>query len=246
MPIGSVTELIQVIDDRAKKVMRKEARGSVVSFVDPAYPGSGQFKDRRPNETSTPNITHPILRVFGLAHGNGSAVAGDKVIYTPDGKYAIGIEGDPGGDVNANQWGGHSWVIPGSTNTLLSADTERSTTSASYTEVKRFALANPGRYRVTLELARSGGSGTNAKLQFMLPDGTWVDCSSVATSSSTYPTFSTHTLDMTVTVNAPGTILRVVYQNNVGGGNTSYIKNVSVKFDLTIAAPALYSAVITD
>ncbi len=245
MPYESVTDLIRMIDERAAKILRERGRGSIRSKIDPAYAGSGDPKERRPEESATPNITKPVLLAFGLANETGAAVASDEIVLTPDGKYIVGKIGTPGGGVNASKWGGVQWVTPGNTTTLLTAATERNTTSNSYVEVKRFALAQPGRYRVAMSLARSGGT-TNAKLQLLLPDGSWVDVSSVASSTSTHPTFSTHNVDMTVTANSPGMILRVVYLNTLGATNVSHIKDVSVRFDLTNAAGALYSAVISD
>lgn len=214
-------------------------RSAFKSLSDPSYV-SGNLKTKRPGESAAANKTKKIL----LAYGTKRAAASDSIVEIPVGNDTILAAIGDVGTFDADTWLGVSWVAPSSTNTLDSANTERNTTSTTFVEVKRFNLSFPGRYRVAMELARSANT-TEAKLQLLLLDGaTWVDASTVATSVSTHPTFSSVSMDMNVTANCAGMILRVVYRNDIGG--TSYIKNVSVKYAQATATLTLYHAVQLD
>jgi hypothetical protein len=137
-------------------------------------------------------------------------------------------------------------VAPG--NTIIVSDvTEESTTSATYVTVKTFHLTRPGSYRISGELARSGGL-TRAKLAILWSDGTEVDASSEATLSTgathpTYPAGGNFTLDM----NKPlpwGGVLLVKIANDSGPAQTAYLQTVVVKHADATASMTPYDASI--
>jgi hypothetical protein len=137
-------------------------------------------------------------------------------------------------------------VAPGNT-VIVSDNTEESTTSATYVTAKTFHLTRPGSYRVTGELARSGGT-SRAKLAIQWSDGTEVDASSEATLTGgalhpTYPAGGNFTLDM----NKPlpwGGVLLVKFANDSGAAQTAYLQNVSIKYADATASMTPYDAAI--
>jgi hypothetical protein len=137
-------------------------------------------------------------------------------------------------------------VAPGNT-VIVSDNAEESTTSATYVTVKTFHLTRPGSYRVSGELARSGGL-TRAKLAILWPDGVEIDASSEATLSTgathpTYPAGGNFTLDM----NKPlpwGGVLLVKLANDSGPAQTAFIQSVSVKYSDATASMTPYDAAI--
>jgi hypothetical protein len=223
-------------------------RGLPVSFkskLDPSYT-SGDPKTKDPGDGSAANIQYKAFIAYGIA----TPAANDDVvkIALEGGGYAIGKLGSPGGTINASQWGGQVIATPGNTVTHLQALTERSKTglgSDSYSDVKRFYLGVRGRLRITLQLSRSAATTVSAKGQLELLDGTRVDCTTVANSTTNNPSFSSHTLDMNVTADHEGMLLVVQYKND-NTAQTAYIKNVEIKYDETSTMPARHSSVITD
>lgn len=134
-------------------------------------------------------------------------------------------------------------VAPGNT-VLLSANTERSTTSATFVEAKSFFLSRPGRYRFVFDMTRTGGQ-SDARIAFERPDGTIEPASSTASHSGvqspTYP--AAFTLDMNVSLPWGG-FVRLEYRNASGG--TAFVRNCSVRYADASAAITVYDAVRTD
>lgn len=120
-------------------------------------------------------------------------------------------------------------AAPGTTTTSHTANTERNTTSTSYVDVKEFLLYLYGRFRVALDIASStaNADATLARLVLETAAGDIVASGEVG-SQSAHSTFTSRTLDMNIS-GWPGAILKVQYKDNAGG-NTAYIKNVSVKY----------------
>ncbi len=225
----------------ADEMAREEAGGLPDVFLAKiaSVESDGRFTLTFPGDTSANSLkVRPVLPASAVTPAVNDVV----MVQRLGAEYAI--YGRPMPTVYRAQL----WATPGNTTTHLTANTERSKTGAgsdSYSDVKRFYLGLPGRYRVTLELARTSGATTSAKLQLELPDGTRVDASTVANSSSTHPTFSSHTLDMNITANQAGMFLVVQYKTD-SSAQTAYIKNVVVRYDEARSQPALYSSVITD
>ena len=136
-------------------------------------------------------------------------------------------------------------VAPGNTQ-LLAADTEQSTASATYVEVKRFKVTRPGRYRIKGQLSRTGGTA-RAIVRVRLPDGTEVDATAEATYSGTvFPAYGAQfSLDMAVTLDW-GAILKVYLLNDSGPAQTAYIKNVKLCYADASAALVPHDAVLVD
>lgn len=226
-------------------------RGIIPSSIDSSY-SSGNPKTKRPGESAAANAEKQVIGVYGVAPITASARAAE--IPFGDGTFALGTPLDVTSSslityAKLQLVFGYAFpVTPGNTNTHLTANTEHSKTGAgmdSYSDVKRFYLGRPGRYRVSLQLSRTGGSTTSAKLQLELPDGTRVDASAEASSTTTNPSFSSHNVDMTITANHAGMFLVVQYKGTLTA-QTAYIKNCVVKSDDATTLPALYEVVITD
>lgn len=241
-----IDQVIKSIDERVDRGLR-QVRAGMKSEIDPAYT-SGNPKTKRPGESAAANTTKKVLIPYILVAPSAS----DNIveIQVGDDTIVAGKIGDAPTSVvlNAATWGGQVLATPGNTVTHLSANTERSKTGAGadvFSDVKRFYLGVRGRFRISLELARSAVTTVQAKVQLELPDGTRVDCTTTASSTTNHPSFSSHNLDMTITANHEGMFLVVQYKND-NIVQTAYIRNVQVKYDEIATMPARYSVVITD
>lgn len=241
--------LRSVIQDIIGKYLAKRGQAGVSKAIIPASYVSGNPTIQQGHETSSTfgPKTHKILAPFGLM--STKPAAGDAVVFgsDPDGNRVIigKVVDATSAAIDSISLAALRPVEAGNT-VLLAADTEQSTTSATYVEVKRFAVTRPGRYRVKGELARSGGT-TQAIVRVRLSDGTIVDASAAASQSTlTYPTFgAVFSLDMTVSVNW-GAIISVYLLNNSGPAQTGYIKNVKLCYQ-DITTPLLpHDAVLVD
>lgn len=222
-------------------------RGASKSLIDSAY-SSGDPKTKRAGESAAANVTKKINVPFAIRPLAASLTVkedplGDETVIMGS-VESVGTSGQ----ILATQLNFALPVTPGTTNTHHTANTEHSKTGTGmdvYSDVKRFYLGRPGRYRVSIQLSRTGGSITSAKLQLELPDQTRIDASAEASSTTTNPSFSSHNLDMTITANHPGMFLVIQYKGTLTA-QTAYIKNCVVKSDDAVTSPALYEAVITD
>lgn len=227
-------QLLQLIDERVeRKLAEREhhATGYIATISSSHTTGNPALK--LPKESAAGTKTDRIIKPY------------DGITRMPAASDVVAIDYDrSGGRIikgKVDDVGSDFWVAPGNTQ-LLAADTERSTTSATFVDAKKFTAFRPGRYRLTFDLARTGGTA-KAQVQFELPDGTRVLASGEETSVSNHPAYTAKTLDMTVT--APVQSVIVVQIKNDGGG-TAYIQNCKLKYTNAAAIPAHYNAVITD
>ncbi|HKS42149.1 MAG TPA: hypothetical protein VJX74_16145 [Blastocatellia bacterium] len=227
------------------------ARGlSVVSkAIIPASYVSGNPPIQQGHETSTSfgAKTHKIVVPFGLL--TTKPTASDAIVFGSD---ADGNRVIVGKVVDANAAVSDSISIaalrpvePGNT-VLLAADTEQSTTSNAFVEVKRFKVSRPGRYRVKLELARSGGTA-QAVVKVRLLDGSLITATSTASQNTlTYPTFgAVQSFDMTISADW-GSIISVYLLNDSGPAQTAYIRNVRLCYTDIISALVPHDVILLD
>jgi len=240
--------LIESIDERIRRGVRS-VRTSHKSSIDPAYAGSGNPKTKRPGEASAANITKRHIAAYSLK----AMSASDNIVETQVGEDtvidgAISSIGDSG-LITAAQlaWVTSYWVTPGNINTLpVSITTERSVFGDVFTDVKEVRLGPPGRYRVSLQLARSGAAAPECKLEIKMPDGTRIAASNLlSTPSAVYPSFGAATnLDMNMT--APMNANLYVMLHSTVTGQTAYIRNVIVRYTATETLPNFGGGVIVD
>lgn len=210
---------------------------------------SGNPTIQLPHETSTTAgpKTHKVIQYAG--NRNAALVANDPIAVIVDrnnnrsvaGKY---VDADSG-ITDADFFMGLEVAAPGNT-VLQSANTEESTTSATYVKKKEFYDARPGKFRLAFELARTGGT-VQAIIQIRLADGSYIDASAVATlATTTYPTFTTKTLDMTVDTGLGASVIAVYILNSLGPAQTSYIRNAQLKYQRATASLSPYGVVLLD
>jgi hypothetical protein len=242
-PARFVRNIAQIVEARLQKVAGAFGKAKV-----PSGYTTGNPTMQLPEETTATlgTRTHPVLQIFG-PWGSNAIAANDPIIYGRDGagnRVPLGkLVNASDLIIDAQAWGSVGWVQPGAATSYLTAPSERSTTSASYVDVKRFVVGRPGRYRVNLFLSRSGGQA-DAKVQIERNDGSRLDASSVASyNGAVNPTFGGFTLDMNQTI-WPGQFIVVQYKND--GASTAYIKDVTVSFSEATGAQTPYSATITD
>lgn len=112
----------------------------------------------------------------------------------------------------------------------LSANTERSVTGTTETEVKSFSIEHPGTVTLTCEMKRSLGTGT---LKVYTTSG---GATAVATITATTNTYASKTLNFTV---APGDTIRLKLVSS-SGSYVTYIQNAVLSYRLGIPmAPAI-------
>lgn len=235
----------QAGDQQAK---RREQGGFTKGAVPAAYV-SGNPTVQLPSETAgtAGSKTHKVMQPF--SNRSAPPTAGQSIAIHYDGdrnRVAGGVLVDLSAyQMDADLWMGVRPVTPGNT-VLDSANTERSTTNASYIKVKEFNVPVPGRYRLTFRLSRSGGA-TQAIIRVRKPDGVgYLDASASATYNSTaYPTFGSFTLDMTVTAWG-GADVSIWILNNSGPSQTAYIDTAVIKYANATAALVPYHAVNLD
>lgn len=223
------------------------ATGIAKGIIPAAY-ASGNPQIQQAHETSTTLGTKTYKVTQAIGNRAAALAASDSIDYgyDPDGnKFILGKIVDVGSGVfDADYLMGLRPVAPGNT-LLLTANTERSTTSSSLVVVKRFYVTRPGKYRIKGELSRTGGV-TTGEVAIELPDGTYVSTGSATQSTLTYPTFgSQFTIDMSVSV-PWGSFLVIRLSNDSGPAQTGYIQNVTVNYTDATAALSTTDFVLTD
>lgn len=222
--------LTQLIDQYLDK---RGLAGNAKAIVPAAYV-SGNPTIQKANESSTTlgSKTHKVKAPISNRNGLKPA-ASQSILYSwdADGNRVVNgaIVDLSAVVVDSDFLMGLRPVAPGNT-LLLTANTQQSTTSATYVTVKRLYVTRPGTYRLKGELSRTGGT-TSAQLGIELPDATVVVATSPATYSGTvFPVFgSQFTLDMTVA--APwGSILVIQLKNDSGPAQTGYIQNCTLNY----------------
>lgn len=238
-------EILEAIRQEVQAQIGQLASGSGgLATTDASYT-SGNLLLRVPGETAAPTKTDMIVNPYSSTN---LPAANDKVWIqrTQNGKNrvvigeVINVSALP--EVIAQSWFGMRWVKIGADITFASANTERNTASTSYVTVKRFRVERPGKYRVTMELARSSASTAQARLAIEKSGGIITDVES-ASISSTHPTFTPVTLDYTVNA-MPGDAL--IVQLKSSSGDTVYIQSVVFKGSDETGLVATAATVVTD
>jgi hypothetical protein len=228
-------EFEQLIRDIVQSVLaQRESRATgYIATIASGY-ASGNPALKLPSEAAAGSKTERFVRPY-----DGITImpsAGDVIRYDMDSNGKRVIAG------KIDDMGSLFWVEPGDTQ-LLAADTERSTTNASFTTLKSFTPFRPGRYRVTYEAARTGGTASYQLLATM-PDGSTLVVSTTNTlNGTTHPTYNAQTLNMNITV-PPQTTISLQVKND--SAQTSYVQNARLKYQNATVLPASYNAVLLD
>jgi hypothetical protein len=231
--------------DIGRPVVRQP--GVSKAIIPAAYvSGNPQIQQWHESSTTLATKTHKVVQAYGNRFAAPAASDSIAIGHDPDGnKEVLGKIVSVGSAITDSEYlMGLRPVTPGAT-LLLTANTERSTTSASFVTLKKFFVTRPGKYRVKGELSRDGNTA-EARVALEMPDASIVSASASATyAGAVYPTFgSQFTLDMTIS--AAWGMAIVVQLLNQGGGLASYIQNVTVNYADATANLASYDAVVTD
>lgn len=239
-PTKVAQDLLKLVSSAVKKV------GQAVKAKIPSGYTSGNPTTQFAEETATTGGTRTSKVVqpyghFGMAPAAGDATA---VLRDSDGNSVIiGKQVDLASTLyDADAWGGLKWVQPGAT-VLLTANNQESTTNASFTDVKKFRITRPGKYRLNFRMAGSGASGQDAQVVIEDQAGNNVVASTTVTNSSVNPTFTSKSADMNVTA-LPGQILKLQIRNTAGG--TTFVDQTTVSFADATASQGNQDAVILD
>lgn len=222
--------------------------GNTKATISSSGLGSG-IPLKLPHETTVTAGTKLHKQIQPYGNRNAAPVAGDSVAVHIDRNNNRWVAGKyvNNGDavVDADYFLGMEVAAPGN-NVLQSAPTEQSTNSATYAKLKEFYDARPGKFRVTFELARTGGT-VQAIVRVLLPNGSYVDASAVATLTTTaYPTFTAKTLDTTIDSGLHGSTIAIFLLNTSGPAQTSYIQSAQLKYQRATASLSPYGAVLLD
>lgn len=197
-------------------------------------------------ESAAGTKTHKV--VAPISNRNGMLSASQSIAYgfdTDGNRFVQGKLSDVSGViVDSDYLMGLRPVTPGNT-VLLSANTEETTISTTYEKKKEFFVTRPGKYRVTFELARTGGT-TFALVMLLYPGGTYVAAGAEQSlGATTHPTYTSKTVDMTVSA-WWGCQIAIFLKNDSGPGQTGYIQNAVLKYADATASLASQDAVLLD
>lgn len=251
-PGFDITLFIKYIQDEVKNILKKIGAGLfLVGKVASAYTTGDPFFSI-PGKTGTSpdaNKTNKVIIPYS-AWGANAPVADELAGLLEDfdeNRVAVGKIVDLiDALIDAQRYGSWPWVKPGNDVTHLSANTEQPTTSSTYETKKAFQVPYFGRYRISVELSRSGGT-TSAQIWIVKADGTEVAASNEVTYNGTvHPTFgAAQNLDMNLTVH-PGDEIRVKIKNDLGPAQTGYVQNCNLMYSEATAIQAPNSAVLMD
>jgi hypothetical protein len=242
-----VTYLITKLREIPKQVLRDLGIAAVgVAKIAASYVNGNPYLEIAGRTGSSPdaNKRYKVALPY-LAYGDNAPTAGELAKYSENADEDRIVDGRvvdlADAKLDAQKWGTVAWAQAGNT-VLLSDAAEETTTSSTYVEAKRFNTSRPGRYRVTGELSRSGGT-TKARVVRIRADGSKAVLTNEATyAGAVHPTYgAAFTLDFIVTV-PPDAILSVEFLND--SGLDGYIQNVDVKWTEATAVQALWDAVI--
>lgn len=245
--LPSAIDLRDLIRQEAGRVLREVgATGFAKATVDSGY-ASGNPKIAKGWESAAPSSGKTLLQIQPFGNRFAAIAASDSVAYGYDKRNSTvaGKLVSAGSSItDAEYIMGLRPVTPGNT-TLASANTQQSTTSSTYVKLKEFFATRPGRYRVTADLSRTGGT-TQMIVRLLRPDGTTVDASTAGSYSGTvFPTFGSVSVDMTVTA-WWGAQISVWLLNTLGSAQTGYIQNCVLKYADATASMSPYDVVILD
>jgi hypothetical protein len=221
-----------------EQVEKERGKSGVMKAQIPAaFGGGGNPTLQLANETAAQvgPKTHRIIQPFSNRSFPPSASQSVAHSYDPDNNRMVaGLVADsPNYRIDSDLFMGMNPVAPG--NTLKqSADTERSTNSSTFVKLKEFYDPRPGKWRLTFELARSGGN-VRAVVMVRYPDqsGSWAYLAASVEASlatTTYPSFSVKTLDMTEEQPWGGSSISIWVLNESGPSQTGYIRNAKLKY----------------
>lgn len=195
-----------------------------------------------PPEDEDPGLNDMVIMAYTA---NDPPAAGDLVVFSrvEGTRVIIGkvvhVEDLPAAPTDAETWRGIPWIEPGATEFVAHASEISTTEIDTWVTAKAFLLGNPGKYRITCELANSVNNNRMSARVLWNKEGNQIAASSeiAATGTSSYPTFApTTTVNMTINVGMYSIIL-VQFKLTLGG--TGYIKNISVKGQVATANPTL-------
>jgi hypothetical protein len=237
------SDLEQMIRDIVRSELARQPQGATVHLakISSGY-ASGNPALQLPGEAAAGTKTDRIVKPYDGV--TSFPAASDQVIFGRDtnGKRVVTAK-------IATTFESDYWVEPGNTAAVdnfdnpIVANTERSTTSGTFTTLKSFRVFRPGRYRVTYEAARDGGTASY-QLVAVMPDGSEIVVSATnSLSATTHPTYTAQTLDMTVVVQRYATINLQVKNDSA---QTSYVQNAALKYQKATTMPQLHNAVLVD